>query len=174
MLAERKNEYGFGKIKWTLVGPKIAVGEKAPDFTLTGKDFQPVTLNDSKGKVRVLASIQSLDTQICDSEIRHFNDKIKAYPNDVVVLAISMDLPYAQQRWCEANLIKNVTTASDYLHREFGDKYGVRVKETGLLARAVFVVDRNNKIVYAEYMPELTKLPNFEAALEAVKKAVKG
>lgn len=151
----------------TLEGTQVKVGDTAPNFTVVGNDLNPVSLNDTKGK-RVFLSVPSIDTAVCDMEVRKFNTEASKL-NNVEVYTISMDLPFAQARWCGAAGIENVKTVSDYKDREFGKNYGVYINELGLLSRAVFVIDENNKVVYVEYLQEITEEPNYEAALNALK-----
>ena len=136
-----------------------------------GKGFAPVTLDQFKGKVKIIAAIPSIDTPVCDAETRRFNEEASKLPGDVQILTISMDLPFAQARWCGAAGVDKVTTISDWRAAEFGQKYGALIKELHLLARAVFVLDKNDNVVYAEYVKEVANQPNFEAALEAARKA---
>lgn len=151
----------------TLKGIQLRVGDKAPDFTLMDNELQPVTLQDTKGK-RIFVAVPSIDTGVCDMEVRKFNEEASKLDN-VTIYTISMDLPFAQARWCGAAGIKNVITLSDYKNREFGDKYGVYINELGLLTRAVFVLDEDNTITYVEYCSEVTNEPDYAAALQAVK-----
>jgi thiol peroxidase len=155
----------------TLVGPELKAGQKAPAFTAVGKGLAPVTLDQFKGKVKIIAAIPSIDTPVCDAETRRFNEEASKLPGDVQILTISMDLPFAQARWCGAAGVDKVTTISDWRAAEFGQKYGALIKELHLLARAVFVLDKNDNVVYAEYVKEVANQPNFEAALEAARKA---
>lgn len=153
----------------TLLGNEVKVGDKAPDFTVLANDLSPVTLQDSKGKVRLIISVPSIDTGVCDAEVRRFNEEASKLSDDLVVLTISVDLPFAQKRWCAAAGIERVETLSDHRDLSFGTSYGVAIKELRLLARAVFVVDKDDTVKYVEYVPEATNHPNYEAALEAVK-----
>ena len=155
----------------TLVGPELKAGQKAPAFTAVGKGLAPVTLDQFKGKVKIIAAIPSIDTPVCDAETRRFNEEASKLPGDVQILTISMDLPFAQARWCGAAGVDKVITISDWRAAEFGQKYGALIKELHLLARAVFVLDKNDNVVYAEYVKEVANQPNFEAALEAARKA---
>jgi len=151
----------------TLKGIQLRVGDKAPNFTLMNNELQPVTLQDTKGK-RIFVAVPSIDTGVCDMEVRKFNEEASKLDN-VTIYTISMDLPFAQARWCGAAGIKNVITLSDYKNREFGDTYGVYINELGLLTRAVFVLDEDNTITYVEYCSEVTNEPDYAAALQAVK-----
>lgn len=152
----------------TLVGNDVKVGDEAPDFALTDKELKTVTLKDTGGK-RVFVVVPSIDTPVCDREVRRFNEEASRL-KDVTVYVISMDLPFAQVRWCGASDIENVEMLSDFKEKEFGTNYGVYIKELGLLTRAVFVIDENNKVTYSEYCKEVSSNPDYEAALDAVKK----
>lgn len=151
----------------TLEGTQVKVGDSAPDFTVVGNDLNPIKFSDIKGK-KILVAVPSIDTPVCDMEVRKFNQEASKL-NDVKVYTISMDLPFAQARWCGNAGIENVVTASDYKDREFSKAYGLYIKELGLVSRAVIVVDENNKVTYVEYLDEITNEPNYEKALEAVK-----
>ena len=151
----------------TLEGTQVKVGDTAPDFTVVNNDLNPLKLSDTKGK-RVFLTVPSLDTPVCDTEVRRFNQEASKL-GDVTIYTISMDLPFAQARWCGGANIDKVITASDYKDREFGKNYGVYINELCLLSRAVFVVDENNKITYIEYLNEITDEPNYDKALEALK-----
>ena len=153
----------------TLIGKEVKVGDTAPNFTVLANDLSPVTLTDSKGKVRLISVVPSLDTGTCDAQTRKFNESASKIGEDVVILTISNDLPFAQKRWCAAAGIDSVQTLSDHRDLSFGEAYGVAIQELRLLTRAVFVVDANDKITYVEYVPEATEHPNYEKAIEAVK-----
>ncbi|EDU38326.1 2-Cys peroxiredoxin [Clostridium sporogenes] len=151
----------------TLEGNELKVGDMAPDFTAIDNNMKPVSLKDTKG-VRILSVVPSLDTEVCDLETRTFNSKAAEIPN-VTIYTISMDLPFAQARWCGAHGVDKVITLSDFKDRLVGKNYGTYIKELGLLTRAVFVIDSNNKITFVEYVPEVTSQPNFDKVLEAAK-----
>lgn len=170
-MEERTGVFAAGENQLTLLGPEIAVGQTAPNFTVSGGGLRQLTLDDYAGKVKIIASVPSLDTGVCSDETKQFSDFAKSMSDDVVVLTISMDLPFAQARWCGANEVDNVETASDFKSREFGDSYGVHVKENGLLARAVFVLDKDNVVRHVEYVPQIAQLPDFDAALAAANAA---
>jgi thioredoxin-dependent peroxiredoxin len=155
----------------TLVGPEIKVGQKAPNFTVVGKGMAQVTLDQFKGKVKLITAIPSVDTPVCDAETRRFNQEAASLPGDVQILTVSMDLPFAQARWCGAAGVDKVTTLSDWRTAEFGKNYGALIKELHLLARAVFIVDKNDIVTYVEYVKEVANQPNYEAAIAAAKKA---
>lgn len=152
----------------TLKGKQVKVGDVAPDFTVVDNDLKPLKLKDTKGK-RVFLTVPSLDTPVCDTEVRRFNQEAVKLEENVTIYTVSMDLPFAQGRWCGGAGIDKVKTVSDYKDREFGNNYGVYIDELGLLSRAVFVIDENNKVVYVEYLQEITDEPNYEKALEALK-----
>lgn len=149
----------------TLVGIGLKVGDTFPDFTAVKNDLSPLTLADTSG-VRIFLSVPSIDTEVCDLEVMTFNNRASEV-SGVSVYTISMDLPFAQSRWCGANNVKAVQTASDYKDRAFAKATGTFIEELGLLTRAAFVVDANGKIVYAEYLKEITEQPNFDAILNA-------
>jgi thiol peroxidase len=153
----------------TLVGNEVKVGQPAPDFEVIANDMSSVKPSSFKGKVCIICSVPSLDTSVCDMETRRFNEEAGKLGSDVVVLTISMDLPFAQKRWCGAAGVKNVQTLSDHRDASFGKAYGVLIKELRLLARAVFVVDKNGTIRYIQIVNEVASEPNYEAALKAVK-----
>jgi thioredoxin-dependent peroxiredoxin len=171
MAEERKGAVTMRGNPLTLVGPELKAGQKAPAFTAVGKGLTPVTLEQFKGKVKIIAAIPSIDTPVCDAETRRFNEEASKLPGDVQILTISMDLPFAQARWCGAAGVDKVIPMSDWRAAEFGQKYGALIKELHLLARAVFVLDKNDNVVYAEYVKEVADQPNFEAALAAARKA---
>jgi thioredoxin-dependent peroxiredoxin len=154
----------------TLIGQEVKVGDKAPNFTVLANDLSPVTLETSAGKVRLISVVPSVDTGVCDAQTRRFNEEASKIGN-VEVLTISMDLPFAQKRWCAASGLENVHTFSDHRDASFGEAYGVLMQELRLLARAVFVVDSNDVVTYVEYVSEGTTHPNYEAAIEAVQAA---
>lgn len=153
----------------TLLGPEPKAGDKAPDFTAVGNDLQLVSLSQFKGKVVVIASVPSLDTPVCDLETRRFNTEAAKLGPDVIILTVSMDLPFAQKRWCGAAGVDRVITVSDHRDASFGTAYGVLVKEMRLLARAVFVVDRQGVIRYVQLVKDTGSQPDFAPVLEAVK-----
>ena len=150
-----------------LEGTQIKVGDTAPDFNLTDNSLGNVSLSDTKGK-RIFVVVPSVDTPVCDMEVRRFNEEAAAL-SGVNIYVVSMDLPFAQSRWCGGAGIDKVTTLSDYKTRDFGKNYGVYIKELGILARAIFVVDENNKVTYVEYCKEVSSHPDYEAAINAVK-----
>ena len=153
----------------TLVGTPVRVGDKAPQFTAIDTDLQPVTLSSFRGKVVIIASVPSLDTPVCDMETRRFNAEAANLGEDVTILTISMDLPFAQKRWCGAAGVTRLQTLSDHREASFGMAYGTLIKELRLLARAVFVVDRDGVVRYVELVKEIASEPDYDKALEAVR-----
>ena len=168
METERKNGTTLKGNPFTLIGPEIKVGQKAPDFTALDGSLQPVTLAASKGKTRLLVSVPSLDTPVCDSETRRFNEEASKFAG-VETLVISVDLPFAQGRFCQTAGIKNLKCLSDHRDTSFGKAYGTLIKELRLLSRAIFVVGPDDKVQYVEYVPEVANHPNYDAALNALK-----
>lgn len=155
----------------TLSGPEIKVGQKAPDFKLLATDFAEVRLAQSRGKVRLLSVVHSLDTEVCDLQTQRFEAEAANFEG-VVIYAISMDLPFAQARYCGAHNIKNLKTLSDHREASFGRAYGVLIEELRLLSRAIFIIDRNDIVRYVEYVPEVTQHPDYNKAIEALKNVV--
>jgi len=153
----------------TLLGPEVKVGDRAPDFKVADNGLQPATLDSFRGKIKIISSVPSLDTPVCDMETRRFNEEAGKMPDNVVVLTVSMDLPFAQKRWCAAAGVDRVKTLSDYQGRSFGLAYGVLIKELKLLARTVFIVDDQDIIRYIERVPEITREPDYDRVLSAVK-----
>ena len=166
---ERKGVVTFKGNPLTLVGLEITVGAKAPDFEVLAQDLSTVTLATSQGKVRLISIVPSLDTPVCDAQTRRFNQEAAKLPN-VEILTISMDLPFAQKRWCGVAGIDKVKVLSDHRDASFGKAYGVLIKELRLLARAIFIVDGGGTVRYVEYVPEVASHPNYDAALAAVRK----
>ncbi|MBP1968900.1 thiol peroxidase [Virgibacillus natechei] len=154
----------------TLVGSELKVGDQAPDFTVVSNEMNDVSLNDYKGNVKLISVVPSIDTGVCSEQTKRFNEEADKIDN-VQILTISMDLPFAQTRWCAANGIKKLDTLSDHRDGDFGEKYGVLIKELRLLSRSIFVVDSNDKITYVEYVEEVTNHPDYDAALKAAGQA---
>ncbi len=173
MTTERFGLIKVGGKDATVIGDDVKVGQPAPEFTAHALDWSLVRgLADTKGKVRIIASVPSLDTDTCDRETRRFNAEAAALGKEVVIQTISTDLPYAQKRWCGAAGVDQVMVLSDHQNAEFGEKYGVLVKERRTLRRAVFVIGRDGKLVYVAYMPSNGDEPNYEEVLEVAKKAL--
>ena len=156
----------------TLIGKEVKVGDLAPDFEVLDNDLSPVKLSSFRGKVCVISSVPSLDTPVCDMETRKFNQEAGKLNADVQILTISMDLPFAQKRWCGAAGVDKVVTLSDHRNASFGTAYGVLIKELRLLARSVFVVDREGIIRYIQMVKEITEEPDYEAIMDAVNNLV--
>jgi len=154
----------------TLVGPELKVGDAAPDFSVVDNSLAPVTLATYAGKVKIISAVPSLDTPVCDTETRRFNQEAAGLPENVALLTISLDLPFAQKRWCGAAGIDRVITLSDYRDRSFGLGYGVLIDELKLLSRSIFVVDASNIIRYIQHVPEVTHEPDYGAVLAAARK----
>ncbi len=154
----------------TLMGSLPEVGQAAPDFEVLDNNLMPVKLSSFKGKICVIASVPSLDTPVCDIETRRFNAEAARLSPDVVILTISMDLPFAQKRWCGAAGIDRVITLSDHRNADFGSAFGTLIKELRLLARAVFVLDRKGIIRLVQIVKEVTQEPDYDSVLSAVKK----
>ena len=171
-MSERTGAVTFKGGPLTLVGDAVSAGQPAPAFTLTDNDLSAKSLDDYKGKVVVMATIPSLDTPVCDTEARRFNEEAGNLGDGVSVLAVSMDLPFAQKRWCGAAGVDRVETLSDYKDHSFGRSYGLYIKELGLLARAVIVIDKQGRVAHHELVKEVTEEPNYDAALTAAKAAL--
>jgi len=151
-----------------LEGRDVTPGDAAPDVQLLDNDLKPVRLSSYRGKTCIISSIPSLDTPVCDMETRRFNDAAVKLGGDVVILTVSMDLPFAQKRWCGAAGVDRVVTLSDHRSAEFGRLYGVLIKDLRLLARCVFVVDREGIVRYKQLVKEVSQEPDYEAVLTAV------
>ena len=156
----------------TLIGKQPEVGEPAPDFEVLDNDLSPVSLSSFQGKVCVILSVPSLDTPVCDMETRRFNEEAGRLGSDVTILTISMDLPFAQKRWCGAVGVDKVITLSDHFNASFGEAYGILIKELRLLARTIFVVDGDGIVKYVQLVKEVTDEPDYVAVLKAMKKLV--
>jgi len=153
-----------------LIGPELKVGDAAPEFSVAGNDLSEVTLESTGGGTRVFLAVPSLDTPVCDAEVRRFNEEAASL-GDVKIYTVSCDLPFAQKRWCGAAGVEKVISVSDYKTGLFGEAWGVMIEPLRIHSRAVFVVNGDNKITYAEYVPEVADAPNFDAALAAAKAA---
>jgi len=169
MNQERQGVITFKGNPMTLVGQPVAVGAVAPDFRVVDNALQPVTLASSAGKIRLITVVPSLDTPVCDTMTRTFNQESAQLPDRVAIYTISLDLPFAQKRWCGNAGIARVQALSDYQDRSFALSYGLLIKELRLLARAVLVIDAADRISYLEIVPEVTAEPDYAAALAAVK-----
>ncbi|HID96659.1 MAG TPA: thiol peroxidase [Thermodesulfobacteriaceae bacterium] len=171
-MAERSGIITFMGNPLTLVGQEVSTGSPAPDFQCLDNDLNQVSLGDFGGKTCIICSVPSLDTPVCDMETRRFNQDAEKLGDSVKVLTISMDLPFAQARWCGAAGVENVITLSDHRDASFGMAYGVLIKELRLLSRAVFLVDKNGVLCYQQTVNEITEEPDYEAVLKAVAEIV--
>ncbi len=166
---ERTGLITFKGNPMTLVGEEVRLGDKAPDFRVMDNGMQPSGLGSFAGKIKIITSVPSLDTPVCSMETRRFNEEAAKLPENAAVLTVSMDLPFAQARWCAAAGVEKVKTFSDYQERSFGLRYGVLIKELKLLARAVFIVDDQDVIRYMELVPEIGREPDYNQALNAAR-----
>ncbi len=169
MAQERTGVVTFRGNGVTLLGPELRLGDPAPDFELIGPDLKPVKLADSRGKTRLICAVPSLDTPVCAKETKRFNEAAAGLGEGVVVYAVSLDLPFAQKRFCGAEQTDKIVPLSDYKDHSFGLAYGVRIKELGLLARSVFVVGPDDRIKYIEIVPEIAQEPDYDKALAAAR-----
>jgi thiol peroxidase len=154
----------------TLVGPELKVGDAAPDFSLVDGGLNAVTLKDTGNHVRIISVIPSLDTPVCDAQTKRFNEEAGTLPG-VDILTVSMDLPFAQKRWCGAFGVDKVKMLSDHRDGSFGTNYGTLIKDLRIESRAIFVLDKNNIIRHAEYVKEVADYPNYDAAISAARNA---
>jgi thiol peroxidase len=155
---------------FTLIGPELHAGDEAPDFQLVDSGMKPVTLKDTGGHVRIISVVPSLDTPVCDAQTKRFNEEA-ANLSGVEILTVSMDLPFAQKRWCGQFGVDKVKMLSDHKDGSFGSQYGTLIKELRIESRAIFVLDADNKIRHAEYVKEVADHPDYEAALQAARGA---
>ncbi|NQX48066.1 thiol peroxidase [Paenibacillus tritici] len=169
MTQERTGVATFKGNPITLVGPELKAGDSAPPFTVSKNLLEDASLTDYAGKIKLISVVPSLDTGVCDAQTRRFNSEAAGLGDDVVILTISTDLPFAQARWCGAAGIDSVITLSDHKEVSFGQAYGVLIKEFRLDMRSIFVVDKNDTLAYVEYLGEMAEHPDYEAAISAVK-----
>lgn len=171
MTTERQGAFTWGT-PMTVIGDELAVGDRAPEFTLVANDFSEVKLSDYAGNVRVISAVPSLDTRVCDAQTHRLNESAGEISDDVIVLTISAEYPINQRRWCGASGLDHVIVLSDHMDMGFGAAYGTYVKERRAEQRSVFVVDREGIIRYAEYVPVIGQHPDYEAVLETVRQLV--
>ena len=172
---ERTGVISFAGRDVTVIGQDLQVGDIAPEFTVQAQDWSMVNgLESTGGKVRIIAALPSLETSVCDRETRRFNEEAAGLSNDIAILVISTDLPYTQKRWCGAAGIDKVAVYSDHLEFDFGKKYACLMKEIGILRRAVFVIDREDKVAYAAYMATIGEEPDYAQVIEAAKSSLAG
>ena len=169
MTQERNGVAAFKGNPLTLVGPGLQVGDQAPDFQLNKNLLEEVSLKDYAGKIKLISVVPSIDTGVCDAQTRRFNEAASSLGENVIILTISVDTPFAQARWCGAAGVDRVVLLSDYKAHSFGEAYGVYIKEFGLDMRSIFVLDSNDKVQYVEYLSEMTEHPNYDQAIAAVK-----
>ena len=169
---ERSGAITFKNNPMTLIGPEVEVGANLPKFTVTAQDLSDLTNESFAGKALVISVVPSVDTPVCAIQTKKFNEQAANLSGDVAILTVSLDLPFAAKRFCAAEGIESVVTGSDFKHQSFGEGFGVKIKELGLLCRAVFVTDKSGKVVHAEYVSEATNEPNYDAAMAAVKSAL--
>lgn len=173
-MQEKKGAVTFQGAPLTISGNEIKVGDSMPDITLIDNDLKPVKLSSFKGKVMLILSVPSLDTDVCSKESHRIDKEVSSWGGGGVTLVVSKDLPFAQKRWCGAMGAKSVKTLSDYKDGEFGQKFGVYVKEIGLLARAVFVVDQKGIVRYVHLVKEITNEPPYDEILAKAKQLQNG
>lgn len=171
---ENKGRATFKGNPLTLIGPELKKGDKAPNFQLLANDLSVVTLENFKGKTKLISVVPSLDTPVCDMQTKRFNEEASKLPSDVTVLTVSTDLPFAQARWCGAAHADKIKTLSDHRDGSFGKAYGVLIKELRLLSRSIFVVGPDDKIQYVEYVKEITQHPNYDQALASLGAKARG
>lgn len=170
---ERTGIFQFRGVDTPVIGPDLQAGQPAPEFSAHNTEWATVKgLESTQGKVRIIGSLPSINTSVCDRETRRFNVEAASLGEDIAILMLSTDLPYALKNWCAAAGVEKVVTLSDHLNTEFGEKYGVLLKNQRIFRRAVFVVDRKGIIVYAAYMPVMGDEPNYEEVLDAARRAL--
>jgi len=167
---ERSGVITFQGSPLTLIGPALRAGERAPSFSVLDAELKPVSLKDFAGKTKIISVTPSLDTPVCDLQLRRFNAEAAKMPGDRAVLNISMDLPFAVARFCTSAGIDKVKALSDHREASFGSAYGVLIKELRLLARSIFIIDKNDVIQYVEIVPDITNHPDYDKALSAAAK----
>mgnify|MGYP005993891883 CR=1 FL=1 len=160
-----------GGKKITLLGKQVFEGHKAPNFDVVDARFSKVSLDDFKGQTVLISVVPSLDTGVCSLQTKRFNEEVANLPENIVVLTISNDLPFAQKRFCDTEGVADIKVLSDSVWRDFGSKYGLLIKDMGLLARSIFVIDRNGKVSYKELVADISNHPDYDAALKAIKEA---
>lgn len=153
----------------TLLGDQVNIGDKAPQFKVVDKNFSPVSLKDFQGQTILISVVPSLDTGVCSIQTKRFNEEAAKLPKNITILTISNDLPFAQKRFCEVEKVEGIKVLSDAVWREFGVKYGLLIKDMGLLTRAIFIIDDQGKIVYKELVENISQHPNYDKALTKVK-----
>ncbi|MFG7352411.1 thiol peroxidase [Shewanella oncorhynchi] len=168
-LASEKTQVLIGEKTVTLEGKRPKLSQMAPGFKVVDEHFTPVMLSDFKGKTVLISAVPSLDTGVCALQTKRFNSEVGHFSDDVIMLTISTDLPFAQKRFCKVENVDKIKVLSDSVWRDFGEKYGLLIQDYGLLARAIFIIDAEGKLQYQELVPNITEHPNYDAALEALK-----
>lgn len=168
-LASEKTQVLMGEKTVTLEGKIPKLSQMAPGFKVVDEHFTPVMLSDFKGKTVLISAVPSLDTGVCALQTKRFNSEVGHFSDDVIMLTISTDLPFAQKRFCKVENVDKIKVLSDSVWRDFGEKYGLLIQDYGLLARAIFIIDAEGKLQYQELVPNITEHPNYDAALEALK-----
>ncbi|MGI2151463.1 thiol peroxidase [Shewanella oncorhynchi] len=168
-LASEKTQVLMGDKTVTLEGKRPKLSQMAPGFKVVDEHFTPVMLSDFKGKTVLISAVPSLDTGVCALQTKRFNSEVGHFSDDVIMLTISTDLPFAQKRFCKVENVDKIKVLSDSVWRDFGEKYGLLIQDYGLLARAIFIIDAEGKLQYQELVPNITEHPNYDAALEALK-----
>jgi thiol peroxidase len=168
-LTETTNLVMAGKKYVTLLGNQVKLGEDAPNFKVVTESFSPVTLSEFKDKHVLISVVPSLDTGVCSIQTKRFNEEVLNLPADVVMLTISNDLPFAQKRFCKTEKVESIKVLSDAVWRDFGQKYGLLIKDMGLLTRAIFIIDADGKIAYKELVSKLSQHPDYNTALTKLK-----
>lgn len=170
---EKRTGFKMGDDELTLLGKEVKVGDKAPDFTVVKGDLSSFSLKDMGDKVKLLVAVPSIDTNVCELETIRFNEEADKLGDDVAIMVVSMDLPFAQSRFCAAKGIKHLTVTSDYQQKSFGENYGVLMEGLSLLNRSIFVVDKDNTVKYVEYVKQNTNHPDYDKALDAARELLK-
>jgi thiol peroxidase len=170
-IMERSGAITFKGNPMTLIGPELTVGSNLPEFKLTAQDLSDLTRDSFAGKTLVVSVVPSLDTPVCATQTKKFYEQAAGHSDQVALLTVSLDLPFAAKRFCAAEGVESAITGSDFKYQSFGEAFGVKIKELGLFARAVFVADPHGKVTHAEYVAEATNEPNYDAAMAAVKAA---
>ncbi len=168
-LTETTNLVMAGNKYVTLLGNQVNLGDNAPDFKVVTETFSPITLSEFKDKSVLISVVPSLDTGVCSIQTKRFNEEVANLPADVVMLTISNDLPFAQKRFCKTEKVDNMKILSDAVWRDFGQSYGLLIKDMGLLTRAIFIIDINGKIVYKELVGNISQHPDYDTALAKLK-----
>lgn len=168
-IANDKSQVMMGEKTVTLEGKLPKLEQMAPRFKVVDDKFNPINLTDFKGKTILISTVPSLDTGVCALQTKRFNSEVGHFSDNVVMLTISTDLPFAQKRFCKVENVENIKVLSDSVWRDFGEKYGLLIEDYGLLARAIFIIDAEGKLKYQELVPNITEHPNYDAALEALK-----